>query len=155
VSAVAFSPDGTRLASAGRDRTVRLWDVATMAPIGAPIRGHTEWVQSVAFSPDGTTLASVAWDGTVRLWDTAEQRGIGPPLTGHAGQVQDVAFSPDGTLLASAGVDRTVRLWPASAWSRGWDIVQREICSRVRRNLTSAQWEQYLPGEDQRPTCPA
>ena len=50
---VAFSPDGRRIASGSCDETVRLWDVDTGQPIGAPLTGHTDAVDSVAFSPDG------------------------------------------------------------------------------------------------------
>ncbi|HUF54704.1 MAG TPA: TIR domain-containing protein [Dehalococcoidia bacterium] len=62
---VAYSPDGAILASAGDDHTVRLWDVATRQPIGEPLTGHEERVNSVAFSPDGAILASAG--GDVRL----------------------------------------------------------------------------------------
>ena len=68
--AAAFHPDGTRLATAGRDRAIWLWDLARGEEV-ARLQGHTSYVWSLAFSPDGTTLASGSGDFTVRLWDTA------------------------------------------------------------------------------------
>jgi WD40 repeat protein len=70
VFAAAFHPDGTRLATAGRDRAIWLWDLARGAAV-ARLPGHTSFVWSLAFSPDGQTLASGSGDHTVRLWDTA------------------------------------------------------------------------------------
>ena len=70
VFAVAFHPDGTRLATAGRDRAVWLWDLSRGEEV-ARLPGHTSYVWSLAFSPDGATLASGSGDTTVRLWDTA------------------------------------------------------------------------------------
>src|SRR5262249_5137673 len=65
----AFHPDGTRLATAGRDGAVWLWDVARGQEV-ARLPGHKSYVWSLAFSPDGKTLASASGDTTVRLWDT-------------------------------------------------------------------------------------
>jgi WD40 repeat protein/serine/threonine protein kinase len=112
VLGVAFSPDGTRLATASLDRTVRLWDVAT----GKELQQlpHAHWVRSVAFSPDGKFLASGGGEeerpGAIKVWDAASGKERFS-LAGHAGPVARVAFSPDGTRLASASWDRTVVIW--------------------------------------------
>ncbi len=68
VLGVAFSPDGTRLATAGSDGTARIWDVMTGEVLHI-LAGHTDWVRAVAFSPDGTQLATAGDDGTARIWD--------------------------------------------------------------------------------------
>jgi len=67
VNAVVYSPDGKRIATAGADRTIRLWDAATGLEV-ASFKGHTKSVTSVAFSPDGKLLASTSLDETVRIW---------------------------------------------------------------------------------------
>ena len=64
VTGVAFSPDGTRIASASADQTLRVWDPDTGQPVGAPLTGHTDPVWSVAFRPDGTRIASASADPT-------------------------------------------------------------------------------------------
>src|SRR5690348_1903702 len=88
IESVAFSPDGKTLASAGVDKTIRLWDVATGRGLAA-LEGHTASVASVAFSPDGKTLASASVDETIKLWDVAagEERTT---LRGHTEAVLSV-----------------------------------------------------------------
>jgi eukaryotic-like serine/threonine-protein kinase len=66
---LAFSPDGTRLATACGDNTIRLWDVAMRREV-AELRGHEDYVHAVVFSPDGTRLLSASGDFSVRVWDT-------------------------------------------------------------------------------------
>jgi WD40 repeat protein len=78
---VAFSPDGTTLATSSKDGTVRLWNVAT-SKVRTTLTGHTDWVYSVAFSPDGKTLATTSADQTVRLCDVATGR-TRTTLRGH------------------------------------------------------------------------
>jgi WD40 repeat protein len=110
--AYTFSPDGTRLASAGEDKTARLWDPATGARL-AECQGHASKVLSAAFSPDGARLVTTSSDGTVRQWDAATGEEVEPPYNRHTGEVAVAAYSPDGQWVASSGTDRTVRVWRA------------------------------------------
>jgi WD40 repeat protein/serine/threonine protein kinase len=112
VRAVAWNRDGTRLASAGHDGTVKVWEAATGQEIRT-LRGHRQEVNAVAWSPDGTRLASASQDGTVKVWEAATGTAT-LTLRGHTQSVESVAWSPDGTRLASAGRDETVKVWDAA-----------------------------------------
>jgi WD40 repeat protein len=109
VFSVAYSPDGTRLASASFDNTVKLWDAHSGAEI-ATLRGHTDSVAAVVFSPDGTRLASTSRDKTIKLWD-ARSGAFLATLPGPTEVTHPVVFSPDGRRLGSAWGDGTVQLW--------------------------------------------
>ncbi len=111
VMSVALSPDGKRAAAAGFDGTVRLWDLETGDPIGAPLVMGSLPALSVAFSPDGRMLATSGGDALVVLWDIATGKMIGKPLEGHSNWIFSIAFNPDGSLLASAGADGHLILW--------------------------------------------
>jgi len=103
VTAIAFSPDRQRAATAADDKTVRVWDLAT-ASQQRVITGFTDRISALAFSPDGARVASASSDG-VHVWDPVTGNSI-YAFTLPSKWAEQVAFSSDGqTLAASAGAE--------------------------------------------------
>jgi WD40 repeat protein len=124
VNSVAFSPDGRLLASGSRDKTIKLWEVASGSLVRS-LTGHTSSVYSVAFSPDGRLLASGSGDTTIKLWEVASGSLV-RSLSGHTNEIASVAFSPDGKLLVSGAcgkrdgvgcIQGEIRLWEVASGS--------------------------------------
>ena len=125
VHAVAFSPDGNLLASAGY-RVVKLWERVRETELANWDAGQP--VTALATSADGTLAATGHADGSVRLWNLATGQP-GATLTGHTAAVHAVAFSPDGASLYTGGDDKSVRQWQTAD---GAAVGQLETPSEVK-----------------------
>lgn len=161
VLSAAWSPDGTRVATAGQDGTAHLWDARTGEEL-AVWRGHKDAINAVVFGPSGEQAVTASQDGTARLWEAAT--GELQAILQHNGGVVSAAFSPDGQLLVTGSHDDTARVWEAatgaevaflqhegSVWSAGfspdgkwvvtasWDDTARVWDVATARQLASLQ----------------
>ncbi len=141
VTAVAFSPNGKWLATAGRDRAARLWETATGRETAR--LAHPEEVTQLAFSPDGRLLATGMGDDrqdkqrptTVGLWEVPSgSRTVSLP---HAGVVTCLSFSPIGSQLATGGVDGIVRLWDTSGGAEIFRLEAPKYEERIEDGVCS------------------
>lgn len=110
--ALALSGDGKRLASAGCDRVIRVWDLAT-GKLEQSIENHADWVLGLAFSADGKMLATASRDKSAKLWDLAAMESLAT-FAEHQSPVTAVAISPDGKSAISTGEDGNIRFWNAT-----------------------------------------
>ncbi|MFF7647512.1 hypothetical protein [Streptomyces canus] len=157
ITALAFSPDGTRLAVGDSTGHVTLWDGDLRTRMGiltgtsdTAAGGEPEAVGALAFSPDGGTLAVGGHNGTLRLWDTAGQRLLGSDLPTPGDEIDTLAFTGDGATLYAGGPDVLLQRHPVAPGA-----VVRILCGRVGAGLTEAQWRTYVPDVPYRQVCAA
>ncbi|MDK1474345.1 hypothetical protein QNO07_13085 [Streptomyces sp. 549] len=157
VTALAFSPDGSRLAVGDDTGHVTLWDGGLRHAAGVLTgtadtnsQGQSEAVDALAFSSDGRTLAVGGTGGTLRLWDTDGQQILGGDLPTLGVEIRSLAFGrADGTLYAT-GPNVVLQRFPIAS-----DTAVRAICDRAGGGLTRAQWETHVPDAPYRQVCPA
>ncbi|HSL46133.1 MAG TPA: helix-turn-helix domain-containing protein [Anaerolineales bacterium] len=143
IEQIAFSPDGTRLATASRDGSAKVWDAVSGKELFT-FWGHDGTVFSVAFSPDGKTIATASADKTAKLWDALTGKEL---LTLNARDgLTSVAFSPDGSQLAVSSRDGTARIYLLKI-----EDLLALAKQRVTRSLTTEECQQYLHTA----TCPS
>ena len=144
---LAFSPDGTILASAAENRTVELRNAETGEPIATlPVyedRGRFRQIYSLAFSPDGTILAAGTWDGIIKLWDVATRTETTTfRHGGYEGRIRSLAFSPDGTILATALSDD----WTSQEHTiKLWDVATKTEIATLRGHTHAVQSVSFSP----------
>jgi WD40 repeat protein/transcriptional regulator with XRE-family HTH domain len=156
VTALAFSPDGTRLAVGDGMGHVTLWDGDLRHRLGiltgtsdTASEGEPEAVGALAFSPDGSALAVGGQHGTLRLWDTVGQRLLGSDLPTPGDGIDTLAFTGDGATLYAGGANVLLQRHPVAP-----DDVVRVLCGRAGGGLTEAQWRTYVPDAPYRRVCP-
>ncbi|MFL0157111.1 TIR domain-containing protein [Mycobacteroides chelonae] len=154
VNALAFSPDGRLLASAGGN-TIWIWGAQSRRLVGEPLTGHANVIYSLAFSSDGELLASGAHsdtDSEVRIWEVESGQQIGGPLSPTASQVLDVGFSPDNTgIFASELTRNKSRVWRWPGPAKWLDL----LCDKLSSNMSRKQWKQWVsPDIDYVVGCP-
>jgi WD40 repeat protein len=146
VETLAYSPDGALLASSSPDGTVIMRDARSGRPIGEPLAPGIGPIARIAFSRDGAVLAAAGRSGPVALWDLQTRQLIGRPLMAHFPGAWGVAL-PDRNTLATAGEDGLV------IWNLHQTMLVERACALTGRNLTQAEWDQFIGG-DYRRTCP-
>jgi WD40 repeat protein len=145
---VAFSPDGSTLATGGADPLVHLWEVRTGKLVRELEQNVGNAVWALEFSPDGSVLAISGGDPYASLWDVATGEQLGPRLGGVGSREATVDMSSDGRRLLMTHGDGRGAIWDIDPES--W---ARRACTLANRTLTRDEWEAFLPGRSYEPAC--
>ncbi len=143
ITRIAFSPDGRYFAMGSFNNIAKVCETATGKEKMKLMSDSALAVH--VFSPDGKYLATRS-GSVASIWEIASGKEVSRVI--HDSNVQGIAFSPNEKYLATASTDKTVRLW---LW-QSQDLIN-ETCHRLTRNLTSQEWQRYLPNEPYRRIC--
>jgi WD40 repeat protein/class 3 adenylate cyclase len=145
--AVAFSPDGSLLATGGGTGEVRFWRAETGIRTGRSITAAGS-ILSLGFDPTGQIVVSSGTDGATRLLDVPSRVLVGPPLPGLDGEPSAAELTPDGRRVIVVYESGTGFRWEVSP-----SMWKRHACAVAGRNLTRAEWDQFLDDRDYRTVC--
>jgi WD40 repeat protein len=141
VNAAGFSPDGLLIVTAGEDGTARVWELATGAAKGPPMK-HQGPVRHAAFSPDGRLVVTISEDRTARIWNVENGQPATPPLR-HENRILHACFNADSDRVVTACADHCAYIWDAVsgrevARLKHEDVVLRVACDPASRRVVTA-----------------
>lgn len=154
VNAVAFSPDGRRIAVGGMNRQVQVCELAT-GQERLLLKGHTAPIWSVGFSPEGRRIVTAGADAVVKVWETTTGKEL-LTLNGHSNAVFAAAFSPNGRQIATSGDDRTAKVWEAASseqvavWQKEEQVSAQSLAALQREILDRQEQERQAVSRDER-----
>lgn len=150
INALAFSTDGTSLASGGSDRVIRFWD-SRSGSISASLHGHQRSINALAFNPQGSIIASSSQDRTMKVWDVksgALLHTIDVSDNGIWG-VNAMSFSPDGKSFVSGGHNGSLKVWGAALWKAERSLlIDNDEVGKSMSVVFSPDGKQILSGHE-------
>jgi len=147
IYSIRYSPNGKQIATGDQNGNVDFWDPATGRQVGPTLSGQNGSVDSVSYSPNGDQVMTTSSDGKLRLWDLKSGKLIGPPLPG-ANTDGWGTFSPNGKHVIATFTSGIGVIWNVDPAT--W---QAQACRIANRNLTPAEWHNFLPDRGYRTVC--
>ena len=148
-------PDGRRMYASTEAGRVWVVDLETASIDGEPLEASGTQLQEVALSPDGRFVGAASRDGALRIWETDTRRSVGPALVGHGVVGRGVEWGPEGPV--SIGINGSepdgLAYFNIVEWNLDPTNMVAVACDLVGRNLTEAEWAEYVPDTEYRATC--
>jgi len=142
-----FAPHNSTIATGDNSGNVDFWNAVSGRRLPQTLGGGGGAVSSLSFDPTSHRLLTTGEDGNIRLWDLTDDKLIGAPLPGGSGLGRAV-FYPDGR--------HVIAVYPSGAgivWNLDPSSWRSQACRVARRNLTRAEWRDFLPQQPYRRVC--